>query len=303
MNWALLFVILAILALPFILEFTRKPMGMEARENAPGRFAQLPQGVTHYQWMGAGSGKILVCIHGLTTPSFVWKRLAPGLALLGFRVLVYDLYGRGFSDRPAGRQTAEFFITQLDDLLEHEGVADQQLTIMGYSMGGSIAASFVARYPERVERMILLAPAGMRTVSSGLFRFVRDVPILGDWVMLAFYPATLRKGIEEEGEPEISTLQERELDYRGFVPAVLSSLRGMLSERLEDAHGTIADHDVPALAIWGADDAIIPLAAKDLLAEWNPFATQVVIAEAGHGVTYTHAERVMISISEFVGHA
>jgi pimeloyl-ACP methyl ester carboxylesterase len=64
----------------------------------------------------------------------------------GHRVLTYDLYGRGYSDRPGGEQDARFFIRQLEDLLEHQGVT-QPVTLLGYSMGGAIGAAFAAKHP------------------------------------------------------------------------------------------------------------------------------------------------------------
>ena len=98
-----------IIVLPFAFESRRKVMGPEDRRDAPGEFIELSQGITHYQWHGPVRGPIAVCVHGLTTPSFVWQGLTAGLTAMGYRVLTYDLYGRGYSDRPKGDQTDAFF--------------------------------------------------------------------------------------------------------------------------------------------------------------------------------------------------
>ena len=131
-----LLILLAVFAaFPLGIEARRKPMSAAARQDASGDFVTLSQGVTHYEWLGPARGPVAVCVHGLTTPSFVWRGLARGLARMGFRVLIYDLYGRGYSDRVQGRQDRVFFLRQLNDLL-----ADQQvngdITLVGYSMGG-----------------------------------------------------------------------------------------------------------------------------------------------------------------------
>ena len=86
---------------PFYQESRRPRMNEATRRAAPGAFAELPRGQTHYQWLGAARGPVAVCVHGLTTPSFVWGPIAAGLGRLGFRVLVYDLYGRGLFGPPA----------------------------------------------------------------------------------------------------------------------------------------------------------------------------------------------------------
>jgi pimeloyl-ACP methyl ester carboxylesterase len=302
MNWLLLLLVgLAILAVwPFAREAMRKPMDAAARRDAPGDFVQLSQGVTHYRWVGPVRGPVAVCVHGLTTPSMVWDAVAQGLARMGYRVLVYDLYGRGYSDRAPGLQDQDFFIRQLDDLLASQGLKDD-LTLLGYSMGGAIVTAFATRHPGRVRRMILLAPAGMAHDLGRLAKFTRDTPKLGDWLMLLRYPAAHRKGTEAERTlptevPGIIDYQQAELDKRGFIPAVLSSLRGILPRPLEEAHRSISREDIPVLAIWGRDDSVIPISAMGQLAQWNRTARHEVIEGAGHGLTYTHASAVVAAI-------
>ncbi|EEB85586.1 alpha/beta fold hydrolase [Roseobacter sp. GAI101] len=79
-----------------------------ARGSAPGQFAELSRGVTHYEWVGPARGPVAVCVHGLTTPSFVWRSITKGLVLMGFRTLIYDLYGRAIRIGQADRRTAPF---------------------------------------------------------------------------------------------------------------------------------------------------------------------------------------------------
>ena len=299
MMWFFLF-LATVITTPMMIELTRQRMGLKARAEATGQFAQLSQGVTHYEWFGPPRGSIVVCVHGLTTPSFVWGNLSKGLALMGYRVLTYDLYGRGYSDRPSGLQNREFFLRQLDDLLAHENVQGK-FSIVGYSMGGAIVTLFTAAHPDRIQQMILLAPAGMGAVAGKIGNFIGKTPVVGDWLMLAFYPMQLRKGIAAERAlptaiPEICDLQENELRFRGFVPAVLSSLRGLLGNTLQQEHEVIHRAGVPVLSIWGHDDDVIPLTAVGTLAQWSPDAVQEVVDGAGHGLTYTHTDEVLATI-------
>ena len=115
----LFLIVIAILAAPFIIEWRRIPMDAQARADAPGEFAELSNGITHYQFHGPVDGPLVVCVHGLTTPSFVYEGLAKRLMERGYRVLVYDHYGRGYSDRPKGDQDRAFFVSHLEELLEH----------------------------------------------------------------------------------------------------------------------------------------------------------------------------------------
>ncbi|MEL6465854.1 MAG: alpha/beta hydrolase [Pseudomonadota bacterium] len=299
MMWVIL-VVLGVLAIPITTELIRSGLSDADRAKAPGQFALLSQGTTHYEWLGPERGPVAVCIHGLTTPSFVWHGLAKGLALLGFRVLIYDLYGRGYSERVRGLQDVDFFDRQLSDLLLHEDVGNQ-LTLLGYSMGGAIAAHFSARHPQRVKQLVLLAPAGMFDLAGRKIAMARDLPIIGDWLFLAAYPWQLRRAISAEAHvpgsvDDINALQQTETTRRGYFPAVLSSLRGLLRTNCEDQHRAIADAEVPVLVVWGDADDVVPLHCKDTLAEWNPAAQQVVIEGAGHGLLYTHTDEVLNAI-------
>ncbi|WP_299966418.1 alpha/beta hydrolase [uncultured Roseobacter sp.] len=294
----------ALITAPLLVEAMRKPMGCTARASAPGQCVALSQGTTHFRWVGPPQGPVILCIHGLTTPSFVWGALAAGLSQAGFRVLTYDLYGRGFSDRPAGPQDAAFFLRQVDDLLVDQDIT-APVTLIGYSMGGAIAAAFAARHPARVRRLLLLAPAGMLPVTGGALERLARLPLFGGWLMLALYPAILRRGLAaERGQPdsvpEINRQQRRELRWRGFVPAVRASLLGLLSEVLRNTHGILAQSELPVLALWGQEDAVIPLRAADTLQRWNPASQSVVVPGAGHGLPYTHSDAVLAHILRFL---
>ena len=305
MGWIVfLLVVAGIIAWPILRERRKPAMDDAARHDAPGEFVRLSRGVTHYQWFGGTRGPVAVCVHGLTTPSFVWGPIAQGLVALGFRVLVYDLYGRGYSDRPSGPQDAPFFVGQLADLLESQGVEDD-ITLLGYSMGGAIAAAYGATYPETLRQMVLIAPAGMGHDLGPVARLVQNYPRLGHWLMLALYGRSLREATEAERDlpseiEGVVDLQQRELTYRGFVPGVLASLRGILDESREEDHEEISREGVPVLAIWGRDDEVIPITGMGKLAEWNRVVKHEVIEGAGHSLAYTHTDEVMYAMRDLM---
>ncbi|MCX7565711.1 alpha/beta hydrolase [Sulfitobacter sp. F26169L] len=304
MIWLFLLLLAAVAALPFVIEHYRVKMSDGRRGSASGQFAELSQGVTHYHLTGPAEGPLVVCIHGLTTPSIVWSPLAKEMVDLGFRVLVYDLYGRGYSDRPAGTQDKALFNRQLVDLLTHLEI-DAPFHLIGHSMGGAIATGFAATYPERVRRLALLTPAGMARIDASLIRFIRDRGIIGDWLMLAGYPRQLRNGIRAECEQydvsaQISESQHNQLVFQGFVPAVLSSLRGLLRAPLEGEHMTLHRAKIPVLALWGGEDTVVSASAMGQLAAWNRDVIHEVVEDAGHGLPYTHTKEVLAHLTAFL---
>ncbi len=278
------YVFLALLALviaaPWLIDRRRQPMSVGARHKAPGQFVTLSHGVTHYQWHGHVTGPLIVMVHGLTTPGWVFSGLYRGLSTMGFRILTYDLYGRGYSDRPSGEQDRDFFVEQLEDLLAALGIAeDEELSLFGYSMGGAIATCYAAAHPERVDRLILLATAGMDYTPHPLLKYAGIMGRLGDWLWLAFGGWLLRRGARADasGATVIPDLPERiaaEIKTRGYLQAILSSERHILTEELEAEHRVLSQEYVAVLSIWGAykpTSGALPSrsgASKVLVAGW-----------------------------------
>ena len=295
--WPLGLITAAIMLFPYLREPLRRTMGPGSRREAPGECVALAAGVTHFQWIGPRRGPVAVCVHGLTTPSFVWHGIAEGLAKLGYRVLIYDLYGRGFSDRPEGAQDRAFFLSQLEDLLEREGV-EEDFLLLGYSMGGAIATAFAAAHPGKIRELVLIASAGLQTNVGRMAQVIRRRPRLGEWLIFALFPWLHRRGTEAERKlqssvPGIVDLQQRELRFKGFVPAVLASLRGILSEDIGEDLRLLHRQGVPMLAIWGETDDVVPISSVGRVTELARSAKQAEIAGAGHGLPYTHTDEIL----------
>lgn len=298
MWWLIfLFVLLwGVYTFPMFRENRRKPMNRARRAAAPGKFAQLSQGVTHYRWIGPTRGPVAVMIHGLTTSSPIWDEIAEAVADVGYRVLVYDLYNRGFSDSVKGPHDTQLYLTQLDDLLADQGL-DEGLTLMGYSMGGIIATEFAATEPHRMHRLVLIASGGVEVNESDYAVFCRTKPIIGDWLHSAWGGLRFTRQINEDeaaaAKPHILKAQAMELDRKGFLPAVLACRRGVLQEVQERQHRAITRDGIPTIAIWGEDDAIIPIGAVGKMAQWNRKAHHETIKGAGHALPYSHTDEVV----------
>jgi pimeloyl-ACP methyl ester carboxylesterase len=303
MSWlVLLLLLLAIIAaLPFVIEARRKPVDQSA---APGKFANLSQGKTHYQWFGPARGQVAVCVHGLTTPSYVFEEVVKILIPMGFRVLTYDLFGRGYSDRAPGNQNEAFHVRQLRDLLDHEEIGDD-IVLVGYSMGGMIATSFAADQSNKVDRLILLASAGLRRGSLGGIYGIIAKPFVGLWSALLFGGRHFRKAIktgnaDQSVIPGMAEMQAAETGVQGFMPAVRSSIIHFVGQDQDAYHSILRDRLVATLAIWGDEDDVIPISSVGRLAKANRDAHQVTIPGAGHELPYTHPEEMQRAIQDFI---
>ena len=152
------------------------PLGSLREVNARRRDAQLsvlweeaawpesgyvasPLGQTHYYFLGPLDGEPLVFVHGITAGSPCFPDLIEGLAAAGFRVMTYDLYGRGFSASPGVHYDEGLYTTQL--LLTVRALGWSNFHLVGLSLGGGIASSFSSQFPDMVKTLSLIAPAGL----------------------------------------------------------------------------------------------------------------------------------------------
>ncbi len=100
-----------------------------------------------------GKGPALVCVHGLTANHTCWESLAEVLTP-DYRMIAYDLRGRGESDKPPKGYSLEIHGQDLGALLDHFGL--KSAIVMGHSLGASIGLYFAARFPKRVRKLILV---------------------------------------------------------------------------------------------------------------------------------------------------
>ncbi|KAF7590463.1 hypothetical protein BBP40_002807 [Aspergillus hancockii] len=134
----------------------------------PGaRDVSTPYGAIRvYEWGPVDGSKVLL-VHGITTPCIALGGVAHALADQGCRVMLFDLFGRGYSDCPTDLpQDDRLFATQIllalsTSALSWTGADSGKFCLVGYSFGGGIAASFASYFPQLLSSLVLLAPAGL----------------------------------------------------------------------------------------------------------------------------------------------
>jgi len=247
----------------------------EARSSAPGEFIELPDGIVHYEMAGPPSGQTVVLVHGFSTPYHTWDATFDALIEAGFRVLRYDLYGRGYSDRPNTVYNADLFDRQLLDLLSALNV-DIPVDLIGFSMGGAIIVIFADRHPAKVRKLGLIDTAGFppkQTLAAKLWQ----APVVGELLTCFYY--------RPEKHPERTRTQMR---YKGFKRALLSTIRHGSLDDLAETYRRVGEQKRPVLLIWGREDQAIPFDTHKRVEETIPHLEFHAIDEAGHG---PHGER------------
>lgn len=275
----------------------------EARAGLPGEFVTLPDGVTHYEIAGPEDGQPVILIHGFSTPLMLWDRNFHALAEAGLRVVRYDLFGRGTSDRLPPPYNADRFDHQLFQLISALGFT-RPVDLVGASMGGAIAVTFAARHPDRVRRLALIGPAGLAAKPS-LAALALFIPGLGELLMALAGNKILVDGLPNDflhpkAFPEYYENYKVQLPYKGFKRALLSTMRRMSLTGMAATYAQVGQQDREVLLIRGANDAIIPAAALEQAQAAIPQAVRHEIDAAGHNVQYERPEAVNPLLIDFL---
>lgn len=284
--------------------FETKQLNDETRRSVEGSFIQLPNGVAHFELTNPNNEPTVAFVHGFSVPYFIFDPTFGFLTRSGFRVLCYDLFGRGFSDRPRTRYNIDLFINQLHDLLDALRLT-RPVNLIGLSMGGPIAATFTAHFPERVRSLTLIDPAGVRPVSLTPMLKAMKLPRVAEAVFgLVGSEAMVKGAVKDFYDPElVGMFMDRykvQMQYKGFKRAILSSIRnGMLGSFVE-SYKSVNRLKIPVLLIWGRNDRTVPFEYSVDLRAMLPNAEFHVIEECGHIPHYEKPDEFNPILLEFL---
>jgi pimeloyl-ACP methyl ester carboxylesterase len=210
-----------------------------------------------YLVAGKETGPPVVLVHGLSASSRWWRRTVPALAP-HFRVYLVDLPGFGAMRRPLGRYSLagapEWLLACMDTL----GLARPH--VVGHSMGGYIALRHAAEYPERVDRLALVAPAGVPYRRS-VVRYGKPLAQAAWLAAPRFFPLVLPDAL------------------RSGPLTLWQAARQLLRE---DVRPLLSRVTPPTLLVWGERDYLVPPAHADVLLAALPDAQLVRLPGAGH---------------------
>jgi pimeloyl-ACP methyl ester carboxylesterase len=275
----------------------------QARWETDGSFIPLANGFTHYQLAGESTGIPVVLVHGFSVPCFIYDRTFDFLKTCGFQVLRYDLFGRGFSDRPRVKYGIHLFTRQLGDLLDALGM--QRVHLVGLSMGGPVTTSFLCQHPERVEKHVLIDPAGVRPIRLPGVLNALKLPVIGELALGLFGSKVMVRNIASDlFSPElVDQFQAKyaiQMKYRGFKRAILSTLRQGMLGSFYDTYEQAGSLKRPTLIFWGRNDTTVPFEHSSLLLHALPHAEFHVIEDCGHIPHFEKPERVEPILLEFL---
>lgn len=250
----------------------------------------LEAGSVRTKYLESGEGEPLLLIHGLGHWGDVWKFNIEYFARK-FRVIVPDVVGYGETDVPKdSKYDIDFYVDWLADFVN--ALELPKIILVGNSLGGAIVFAYTDKYPDKVQKLIAIAPAGFRRNLSIILRLM-SLPIIGSILakpsksgINMFWNNTIynKELIPEELVEEHYRLAKRPLGNYAFKRTLKSGVnfRGIKKSEVRRGHDIIKNITIPFMIIWGNRDKIIPMPPKDLILGLAPNVRLEIIENCGH---------------------
>ena len=246
-----------------------------------GEYVELSDGYTYFEEANQDSnlGNV-VLVHGYSIPSYIMETTFNSLKERGYRVIMLDLYGRGFSDNPDLPQTDFLRANQVIELMKYREI--ENAALVGLSNGGRIISKIADLVPNKVNSLFYVASAGFfehtelsdKSVSQEeIDKFIEGYPGLSESQKNDFF--------NPDKFPDWSKKYDELLTHFGFAKALISTTKNLVS--LDDIHNKIHSLGIPVYAFWGRHDNVVVYDEfKDRLEEMLPNRKEFFIEKSGH---------------------
>lgn len=266
-----------------------------------------PEVSIHYEDTG-GSGRPVVLIHGWPLSGASWKGNVPAFQQAGYRVITYDRRGFGQSEQPLTGYTYDHFADDLAGLIDTLGLDD--VTLVGFSMGGGEIARYIAREGESKLRSVVFAsavPPYLATTGDNpdgplskmeATKMTAGLTANRDKFMDAFttdfFSANGTLMVTEEQRQEALALESQ-----ASKPAELAS---MAAFAFTDFRADLTHVTVPALVIHGDADGTVPFEGSGARTHATLTGSQLHIVKDGpHGINVSHEAEFNQAVLDFLG--
>ena len=273
------------------IRWNSQPLDVWASEYAQGKFVDLGGRTTHY--LDKGEGKPVILLHGLFYDSYLWATNIDVLAEK-FKVYALDLWGFGYSTREPLDYGYQLYADQV--LLFMDSLGIQRASLVGQSMGGGTAILFCVQHRQRVNKLLLVDPAGIPNPLPLTGKFF-NLPRIGEFLLGLSTNAVRRKNLGDSWLHNKNLITESYFEnvtrfhkIKGTTEALLTILRKQFFDKLSDETHRLAQMDVPILLVWGREDKAVPLRCRQEMHRILKGSRLEIIDDAGHVPNYERAE-------------
>jgi pimeloyl-ACP methyl ester carboxylesterase len=262
----------------------------ELRQQAGGRWLALSQGLTHLVDEGPEEGPTILLVHGATVPHWEFERLLPHLRSAGARLVCFDLFGHGLSDRPPVRYDFDLFLGQTLEVVDALQ-SIQPLTILGHSFGAALAAAVAKERPTLVQRLVLVAPL-LDFMAGSFWPRAFALPGFGRplmrWVGLPALERRRRRRYAAIGAGDLTPRFVAQARADGYAEALASMFAHRTLGDQRERYRQLHRGQRVIVVVAGAADRVVPLHDVARVRALLPPHRYVEIAGAEHNLLLTH---------------
>lgn len=236
----------------------------------------------------------IVLLHGLGGSAERWSQAGPMLAR-HFRVVIPDLLGFGYSDKPSVDYTPNLLASFVEKFVR--ATCSQRIFLVGASMGGQVAALYASLHPASISKLVLVSPAGFMKYSTSA---------LDSYVMAAMYPnaqnasQAFQKMEASDKTPDAEMISDfvKRMNMPNAKMAFMSTLLGLKNSYLTDSVLNSINHST--LLVWGSDDPVIPMRYAGYFVSAMRDCTLFRMDGCGHAPYTQQPEIFSRRVTEFV---
>ena len=228
----------------------------EFRKNSGYKEVNLSDGITAYKDIGDKSNEVIVLVHGATFGSLAYEEYVNVFLENGYRVITYDQYGRGYSDRIDNNVSIELMEKQLKELIEYCEVED--VILYGVSFGAAVVAKYASNNLKNINFIGYQVPL-INSANVPLLWIVK-IPLYGDLLSRGLLVPTVLKRIEEYEGLMSKKLKDHYIEQfkvkgtENFFKKFF--LGNAMGNRLND-HSIIGNNSIPSYFAYAEDDTEI----------------------------------------------
>lgn len=262
-----------------------------------------------YRESGPAHGPVVVFVHGVAESGMIWAPVVNKLEH-EFRCLVVDLPGHGHSWQATGNWTMSFFAAVLREWLAVLGV--REAIVVGHSMGAQISCILALQLPAIVNRLLLVAPAGIETFSAA------EATLLNQFTVQAWQQPAAPEQLRNRFALHFSSAVPELNDFLNDLLAAYSSERfaasarvipgavaGMLSEPVVDFLPQVQQ---PVQVLIGSNDLLVPnrslhplqspVTLLEKAQQLFPIITTQLVEGAGHFLPFEQPQAVAMAVQQ-----
>ena len=266
-----------------------------------GQTVQVGDLDIHFHSHGPEAGDVVVFVHGSgpgASGHSNFKKNIDAFTAAGKRIIIPDLPGFGYSSKPTNRDyTTEFFSTHLVGLLD--AISVPRFALVGNSLGGAVSIRIALDHPERVLKLILMAPGGIEELETYL-----AMPAMAKMINNFVDGRLDREGLR-------NVLKTLVFDPRHVTDALVNERWEILQQqppevlarmKVPNMENALADIRCPVLSFWGVDDELLPASGGGKITRACKPSRHIELAECGHWVMVEHTRFFNAACLDFLEH-